>query len=135
MAKLHLNIRAPANRADIVPKMETTLLSGSKFSDTGYTAVYDANEINFYKKSAVTITEKSVLSGYQCPRANLWRAPLQPVVINKNTDTIILDSPFGQQSTLNQYRVPSTPTTQEYLKAAMEQVTDTIGNVYELPSI
>ena len=56
-------------------------------------------------------------------------------MINENTNTILLDSSCGQQYTLIQYNVPSTPTTQEHLKASMEQVTDTIGNVYELPSI
>ena len=48
VAKLHLNIRAPANRVDIVPTLETTLLSGRKFADVGYIAVYDANEVNLY---------------------------------------------------------------------------------------
>ena len=61
VAKLHLNIRAPANRVDIIPTLETTLLSGSKFADI---AVYDANKVNIYEKSAVTITEKAVLRGY-----------------------------------------------------------------------
>ena len=97
--------------------------------------MYDANELNFYEKSPVTITEKAVSRGYRCTRENFWSIPLQPVVINKITDTILLDSPCGQKSTLNQYRVPSTPTTQEHLKAAMEQGNDTIGIVYELLSI
>ena len=135
VAKLHLNIRAPANIVDIVPTLEKTLLSVSKFVDTGYIAVYDVNEVNFYEKSAVTIREKAVLHGYRCLRENIWRVQLQPIVINEKTDTILLDSPCGQQITLNQYIVPSTPTTQEHLKANMEQGTDTIGNVYELPII
>ena len=57
VAKLHLNIRTPANIVDIIPTLETTLISGSKFSDAGYISVYDKNEVNFYEKSAVTITE------------------------------------------------------------------------------
>ena len=56
-------------------------------------------------------------------------------MINEKNDTILLNSPCSQQSTLIQYNVPSTPTTQEHLNADMEQGTDTIGNVYELPSI
>ena len=87
VAKLHIYIRAPSNIVDILPTLEATLLSGSKFDDAGYIAVYDANEVNFHEKIAVTITEKAVLHGYQCPRANIWRFPLQPVVINENTDT------------------------------------------------
>ena len=64
VAKLHLNIRAPANIVDIFPTLEITLLSGSKFVDAGYIAMYNVNEVNFYEKSDVTITEKSVLRGY-----------------------------------------------------------------------
>ena len=64
MSKLHTNIRTPSNRVDIVPTLETHLISGSKFTDAGYIAMYDANEVNFYEKSAVTITKKSVLGGY-----------------------------------------------------------------------
>ena len=64
VAKLHINIRAPANRVDIVPTLETTLLSGRKFADAVYIAVYDANKVHFYDKSAVTITKKAVLRSY-----------------------------------------------------------------------
>ena len=64
VAKLHINIRSPANRVDIVPTLETTLLSGRKFADAVYIAVYDANKVHFYDKSAVTITKKAVLRGY-----------------------------------------------------------------------
>ena len=63
VAKLHFNIRDPVNRVDIVPTLETNLLSGSKFSDAGYIAVYNVNEVNFYEKSAIAITEKAVLHG------------------------------------------------------------------------
>ena len=51
VAKLHLNIRAPTNRVDIIPTLEN-----SKFSDAGYIAVYNENEVNFYEKSVVTIS-------------------------------------------------------------------------------
>ena len=92
VAKLHLNIRAPANRVDIFPTLEINLLSGSKFADAGYIAVYNVNEVNFYEKSYVTITEKAVLRGYRCRKENLCRVPIRPVVINKKTDNILLDS-------------------------------------------
>ena len=35
VATLQLNVRAPANRVDIVPALTQTLLSGSKFADAG----------------------------------------------------------------------------------------------------
>ena len=96
--KLLFNVRAPANEVDIVPGLQQTLLSTSKFTDAGYTAVYDENEVNFYNKEDVIITAESVLRGYKCPRSKLWRVPLKPLIVNENEDTLILDSACGQFS-------------------------------------
>ena len=63
VATLQLNVRAPANRVDIVPSLTQTLLSGSKFVDAGYTAVYDQKEVNFYESHKIKITEEAVLKG------------------------------------------------------------------------
>ena len=63
-AKLHLQVRAPANIVDVVPNLTQTLLSGSKFADAGYTAVYDKNEVNFYEANKVKIKARAVLQGY-----------------------------------------------------------------------
>jgi hypothetical protein len=76
LAKLLHNVRAPANMVDIVPTLAQTLLSGSKFADAGYTAVYDIKEVNFYNANTIHITEKAVLTGYRCTRTGLWRVPL-----------------------------------------------------------
>eukprot|EP00804_Cyclotella_cryptica_P007466 CCRYP_002650-RA/>CCRYP_002650-RA protein AED:0.78 eAED:0.35 QI:0/0/0/0.5/0/0/2/0/563 len=46
-----------------------------------------------------TSPERAVLTGYRCPRTGLWRIPLRPVTVNDNTDTLILDSKCGLQST------------------------------------
>ena len=64
-AKLHLPVRAPANIVDVIPNLTQTLLSGSKFADAGYTAVYDKDEVNFYDANKVNITTKAVLQGYR----------------------------------------------------------------------
>ena len=58
-----------------------------------------------------------------------------PIVENVNVDTILLDSPCSQKSTNNRYIIPATHKVREHLKASIERETDTIGNVYELPSI
>ena len=135
ISKLLLDVRAPANEVDIVPGLEQTLLSGSKFADAGYTAVYDQDEVNFYNSDTIQIDEASVLRGYRCPRTGLWRVPLQPIVLNENEDTLILDSPCGQTSSNTRYKVPSTEQVQEHLKASIERAQDSICNVYEPPSI
>jgi len=41
LAKLLLNVRTPANMVNILPTLDQTLLSGSKFADAGYTVIYD----------------------------------------------------------------------------------------------
>eukprot|EP00804_Cyclotella_cryptica_P007612 CCRYP_010662-RA/>CCRYP_010662-RA protein AED:0.49 eAED:0.49 QI:0/0/0/1/0/0/2/0/159 len=98
-AQLLLNVRPPANTVNIVPNLHQTLLS----------AVYDKHEVNFYDSATINITECAVLTGYRCPRTGLWRNPLRPITVNENTDTLILDSKCGLQSTQPQYHVP-TPT-------------------------
>eukprot|EP00804_Cyclotella_cryptica_P008452 CCRYP_003950-RA/>CCRYP_003950-RA protein AED:0.95 eAED:1.00 QI:0/-1/0/1/-1/1/1/0/146 len=98
-AQLLLNVRPPANTVDIVPNLHQTLLSGSKFAGADYTAVCDKHEVNFYDSATINITERAVLTGYRCPRTGLWRIPLRPVTVNDNTDTLILDSKCGLQST------------------------------------
>ena len=77
---------------DVVPDLDQTLISGSKFADAGYTAVYDQKEVNFYDSNTIKITAQSVLQGYRCPRTGLWRVPLQEHIHNENTDTIILNA-------------------------------------------
>jgi hypothetical protein len=62
VATLQINVRAPANRVDIVPTLTQTLLSGSKFADAGYTAVYVPKDVNFYDTGKIKITEQAVLS-------------------------------------------------------------------------
>ena len=71
IAQLLLNVRAPANQVDIVPTLTQTLLSGSKFADAGYTAIYDKNEVNFYDSDKIHIQATSILQGYRCPRSGL----------------------------------------------------------------
>eukprot|EP00804_Cyclotella_cryptica_P003825 CCRYP_018936-RA/>CCRYP_018936-RA protein AED:0.22 eAED:0.20 QI:0/0/0/1/1/1/2/0/637 len=61
VAKLLHKVQTPANIVDIVPSLGQTLLSGSKFADAGYTAVYDKAEVNFYDANTIHITEKADL--------------------------------------------------------------------------
>eukprot|EP00804_Cyclotella_cryptica_P002820 CCRYP_009358-RA/>CCRYP_009358-RA protein AED:0.51 eAED:0.44 QI:0/-1/0/1/-1/1/1/0/122 len=62
-AHLLLNVHTPANTVDIVPNLHQTLLSGSKFADANYKALYDKHEVNFYDFDTINITERAVLTG------------------------------------------------------------------------
>eukprot|EP00804_Cyclotella_cryptica_P023928 CCRYP_010044-RA/>CCRYP_010044-RA protein AED:0.06 eAED:0.07 QI:0/0/0/1/1/1/3/0/1072 len=123
-----LNVHAPANQVDIVPYLTQTLLSGSKFADAGYTAVYDKNEVNFYDSNKIHINATSILQGYRCPHTGLWRVPLRQITRNINNDTLILDSPCGTKSR-NTRRNQHPPCSIQYTEQ------HSILNVYELPSI
>ena len=60
-AKLLLPVKAPANEVNVVSTFEQTLISSSKFADARHTAVYDKDEVFFYKANKVKIDAKSVL--------------------------------------------------------------------------
>ena len=135
LSQLLLDVPAPANQVDLVPNLTHTLLSGSKFADAGYTAVYDKDEVNFYDSDKIHINATSILQGYRCPRTGLWWVPLQKITHNINDDTLILDSPCGMKSRNPRYIVPSTETVRDHLTASTEHDQHTILNVYELPSI
>ena len=135
LSQLLLDVRAPANQVDIVPNLTQTLLSGSKFADAGYTAVYDKDEVNFYDSNKIHINATSILQGYRCPHTGLWRVPLRQITHNINDDTLILDSPCGTKSLNTKYVVPSTEEIHALLAASSTREQHTILNVYELPSI
>ena len=129
-----MNARSPANKVDIVPNLEQTLLSTSKFADAGYTAVYDEEKVNFYERAKVKIDAKAVLREYRCPKSKLQRVPLIQQIVNENTDTILLDSPCRQKSNNKLYHIASSHETREYIQANLERDIDYMGNVYELLS-
>eukprot|EP00804_Cyclotella_cryptica_P008973 CCRYP_012065-RA/>CCRYP_012065-RA protein AED:0.48 eAED:0.43 QI:0/-1/0/1/-1/1/1/0/178 len=119
-AHLLLNVRTPANTVDIVPNLHQTLLSGSKFADANYTAVYDKHKVNFYDSDTINISERAVLTGYQCPCTGLWCVPLRPITVNEAIDTLILDSNCGLHSTSPQYPVPTPTHIREHVQASLE---------------
>ncbi len=75
VSKLLLNVRAPANEVDIVPGLEQTLLSVSKFADAGYTAVYDKDEVNFYNSDTIRIERSSSTSRVSLPTNRPMASP------------------------------------------------------------
>jgi hypothetical protein len=130
---LLINTRQPANLVNILPHLTQTLLSGSKFTDTSYTAVYNSKEVHFYDSSSIHIPEDSVLRGYRCPHTGLWHIPLQPIVLNENEDTLLPGAPEKPTSHNPCYKLPSTHKAIAHLQSI--DTWDALANVYELPSI
>jgi len=138
--KLLPNVRAPARDVNIVSSLvENSLLGTSKFTVAGYTAIYDENEVDFYNTitTKITVSAEAVLKGWRCPRMNLWRVPLVPIVTNLNTDTLMLDHPSGQNSLNSMYTIKTNKISREHLALQMckNHHQEYLHNVYELTSI
>eukprot|EP00804_Cyclotella_cryptica_P021899 CCRYP_000854-RA/>CCRYP_000854-RA protein AED:0.35 eAED:0.33 QI:0/0/0/1/1/1/2/0/417 len=118
LSQLLLDIRAPANQVDIVPNFTQTLLSGSKFADARYTAIFDKDEVNFYNSDKIHINATSIFQGYKCPHTGLWWVPLRQITCNINNNTLILDSPCGTKLLNTKYVVPSMEAVRDHLTAS-----------------
>jgi hypothetical protein len=139
MNELRHKLHKPARSVHIVPQVQNSLLSTSKVVDADYIAIYDKEEANFYnaKTMKITILEKAVLRGWQCPAAGLWQLPLVENPVNLNTDTLLLDHPTEPQSQNQLYTVQTTKRSQKHIWALLSCTNkeEYIHNVYELPNI
>ncbi len=138
--KLLHNVREPAQSANIVPPLaNNSLMSTSKFVDTGYTIVYIGNKVNYYEKATTKIIMlvDAVVQGWQCPCGKLWCVQLVTDVCNLNTDMILLDHPLGHSSLHAMYEVSNTTLTRQHIDAisALAHYWEYLHNVYELQSL
>jgi hypothetical protein len=94
--ELHHDVRQPAKGVHIVPTISNnSLLSTAKFATAGYITVFDGEEVNIYDLSntKVIVMRAAILRGWFDKEANLWQVPLLPVVLNPNTDTVLVAKP------------------------------------------
>ena len=66
----------------------------------------------------------------------MWRIPLQPHIINNNTDILLLNVPIGTESLNTTYTVTNSACILQHIKTCCDDCPDTyeaINNVYELP--
>jgi hypothetical protein len=138
--KLLHNVHEPAHSVNIVPALvENSLLSTNKFAKAGYTIIYDKDGVNFYdaRTTKITILEKAILTGWQCPHQKMWRVPLVPIVTNLNTGTLLLDHPSGLDSLNAMYAVSSSTVACNHVALHLGNLAqqDHIHNVYEIPSV
>jgi hypothetical protein len=68
----------PASSVHIVPQVQNSPLSTSKFVNADYIAIYYKAEVNFYnvKTTKSTVSEEAVLKGWQYQAAGLWQLSL-----------------------------------------------------------
>ena len=139
-AKLHHPVRYPARSVDMVPALANQyLLRVNKFAQAGYVTICDNQEVNIYdgRNSKIIVSEKAVLKGWFCPKARMWRIPLQPHISNNNTDTLLLNGTTGTESLNTTYTVPKSDRIIQHMQTNCDNrpaPDKAINNVYELPS-
>ncbi len=131
MSKLAHNVRQPAKDVHIVPSIQSnSLLSKAKFAEAGYITVFDNKEVNIYEAHNTTskVSWAAILQGWFDKTANLWRIPLIPVILNSNTDTVLInkppteflpDCPPAIEAIHNVYKLKTQPELVWYLHACM----------------
>ena len=96
-AKLHHNVREPARTAEMVPNLKhNSLMSTRKFTKSHYITFLTPTEVLVYDDMGDlhhSISSTAILRGLRCKHSRMWRVPLTPVVLNNNTDTMLIDQP------------------------------------------
>jgi hypothetical protein len=88
------NVRQPARDVHIVPSItENSLVSTSKFADAGYSTVFMKDKVTIYDtlKRKLVVPREAILRGWRV--GDLWQIPLVKMVMNNNTDTVLVDKP------------------------------------------
>ena len=120
-AKLHHMVRDPARTVDMVPNLKhNSLMSAGKIADAQYITVLTLTEVLVYYDMGdlqLSINGKTILIGWRCKHSGLWRVPLTPVVLNKNTDTIFLDRPTPEHAINSAYELTRSAQLVRYLHA------------------
>jgi hypothetical protein len=129
VSKLVHNVRQPAKDIHIVPSIESkSLLSTAKFVKACYITVFDNKEVNIYDTHNTTfkVSRAAILRGWFDRTANLWQIPLIPVVLNSNTDTVLVNKPPAEflpdclpaiNTIHNVYKLKTQPELVRYLHA------------------
>ena len=107
--KLEHELQGPSRTVDMVPELvDSSLLSTSKLTSSGYIKIYDGKEVNIYDSNTtkIIVSEEAVLKECRCPKSTLWRIPLTSQVKILNTNILLLESPDGQHSLNSMYEVP-----------------------------
>ena len=106
------NLRDEVREGDIIPGLNNTLVSVSKFADQGYVTIFQPGErgVEIYDEQDVRIvvTGEAALRGWRDKRSGLWRVPL--------TEDAHINSA-------------------ESIELSMPQLRDVVNNLYDLPSI
>ncbi len=102
----------------------------AKFSKAGYITVFDNEEVIIYDAhdTMSKVSRAAILQGWFDKTANLWQITLIPVILNSNTDTVLVnkppteflpDRPPAIEAIHNVYELKTQPELVRYLHACM----------------
>ena len=120
-AKLHHIVREPKRTVDMVPNLKhNSLMSARKFADSNYISVLKTTEVSVYDDMSNlhrSISSTVILRGWGCKHSGLWQVPITPVVLNNNTETMLIDQPNPEHAINSAYKFPSSEQLVRYLHA------------------
>jgi hypothetical protein len=105
-------------------------MSTAKFSNAGYTTIFDGDQVNIYDQhdTVITVSRAAIIRGWRELGTNeLFWIPLVPVVRNNNTETILVKRPPSeylparpppQEAVFNVYELKTQPELVRYLHAS-----------------
>ena len=105
----------------MVPNLKhNSLMSARKFADAQHISFLKPTEVIVYDDMGdlqLSISSTAILRGWRCKHSGLWRVPLTPVVLNKNTDTMLIDQPNPEHAINSTYEMPSSEQLVRFLHA------------------
>ena len=120
-AKLLHRVRESACTMDMVPNLKhNSLMSARKFADAQYITILTPDEVLVYDEMGDlkrSIPSTAILRGWRCKHSGLWGVPLTPVVLNNNTETMLIDRPNPEHAINTAYELPISEQLVRYLHA------------------
>ena len=93
-------------------------MSARKFTDAQYITVLKPTYVLVYDDMGdlhLSISSTAIFRGWRCKHSRLWRVPLKPVVLNKNTNTMLIDQPNPEHAINSDYKLTSSEQLVRYL--------------------
>ena len=103
-------MRKVALEMNVVPGLESTLVSVWKMAEADYITVLNKDGARIYdrKTAKITVSEEAIPEGYRCKWTGLWRVTLWKTVENENTNTIIINRPDPKEVIAHYFKFPLT---------------------------
>jgi hypothetical protein len=134
-------VRKLAREINIVPGLQSTLISVPKLADTDYTTVFKKGKATIYNALMTTITadQLPILDAPRCKLMGLWELPLEPLQTTSSntrsaatqpeTVNVIFDLPSARQTLLWYHAAVGFPTKETFSNAVRT------GNYSTWPSL